>query len=192
MNLSMNWLADFVNVKDINPHDFCEGMTYSGSKVEGFEILGEDIVNVVVARVVKMERHPDSDHLFICQVDIGDKVVQIVTGAQNVFEGAIVPAAIPVAHLPGDITIKAGKLRGVESNGMLCSFGELNLTSHECPGKEENGILILDEYFGEMIGKDIREALMLSDTVVEFEITSNRPDCLSVIGLAREAAVTFG
>ncbi|MBE6693325.1 MAG: phenylalanine--tRNA ligase subunit beta [Ruminococcaceae bacterium] len=191
MNLSMKWLADFVSVDDVKIHDFCEGMTYSGSKVEGYEVLGEDITNVVVARVNKLERHPDSDHLFICQVDIGSEVVQIVTGAQNLFEGAIVPAAIPVAHLPGDITIKAGKLRGVESNGMLCSMGELKLTAHECPGKEENGILILDECFADKLGMDIREALMLSDTVVEFEITSNRPDCLSVIGLAREAAVTF-
>ena len=191
MNLSMKWLADFVSVKDVNIHDFCEGMTYSGSKVEGYEVLGEDIVNVLVARVNKLERHPDSDHLFICQVDIGSEVVQIVTGAQNLFEGAIVPAAIPVAHLPGDITIKAGKLRGVESNGMLCSMGEFKLTTHECPGKEENGILILDDTFADKLGMDIREALMLNDTVVEFEITSNRPDCLSVIGLAREAAVTF-
>ena len=191
MNLSMKWLADFVNTDDIKIHDFCEGMTYSGSKVEGYTVLGDDIQNVVVARVVKMERHPDSDHLFICQVDIGKEIVQIVTGAQNVNEGDIVPAAIPVAHLPGGVTIKAGKLRGVESSGMLCSFGELNLTSHECPGKEENGILILDECYADKIGMDIREALMLSDTVVEFEITSNRPDCLSVIGLAREAAITF-
>ena len=192
MNLSMNWLADFVSVKDIAIRDFCERMTYTGSKVEGYEVLGDDIQHVVVARVVKMERHPDSDHLFICQVDTGAGVTQIVTGAQNLFEGAIVPAALPVAHLPGDVTIKAGKLRGVESNGMLCSFGELNLTAHDCPGKEANGILILDESFADKIGQDIREAMDLSDTVVEFEITSNRPDCLSVIGLAREAAITFG
>ncbi len=191
MNLSMNWLADFVSVKDIAIRDFCERMTYTGSKVEGYEVLGDDIQHVVVARVVKMERHPDSDHLFICQVDTGAGVTQIVTGAQNLFEGAIVPAALPVAHLPGDVTIKAGKLRGVESNGMLCSFGELNLTAHDCPGKEANGILILDESFADKIGQDIREAMDLSDTVVEFEITSNRPDCLSVIGLAREAAITF-
>ena len=122
----------------------------------------------------------------ICQVDVGNgKTVQIVTGAQNVFEGAIVPAAIPVAHLPGGVVIKSGKLRGVESDGMLCSMGELNLTEHDMPGKEANGILILDESFADQIGNDIRDALMLRDTVVEFEITSNRPDCLSVIGLAR-------
>jgi phenylalanyl-tRNA synthetase beta chain len=118
-------------------------------------------------------------------------IQQIVTGAQNVFEGAIVPAALPVAHLPGDVVIKAGKLRGVPSNGMLCSFGEMNLTEHDCPGKEANGILILGEEFADKIGMDIREALDLTDTVVEFEITSNRPDCLSVLGLARETAVSF-
>ena len=191
MNLSMNWLADYVNVKDIAIRDYCDRMTYTGSKVEGYEVLGENVVNVKVARITKMERHPNSDHLWICQVDIGSEVTQIVTGAQNVFEGAIVPAAIPVAHLPGDVTIKAGKLRGVESNGMLCSFAELNLTEHDCPGKTADGILILDEDCADKIGMDIREALDLSDTVVEFEITSNRPDCLSVIGLARETAVSF-
>ena len=148
MNLSMNWLADYVDVKDVAIRDYCEKLTYTGSKVEGYEVLGADIQNVVVARIVKMERHPDSDHLFVCQVDCGtaaEGIQQIVTGAQNVFEGAIVPAALPVAHLPGDIVIKAGKLRGVPSNGMLCSFGEMNLTEHDCPGKEANGILILDE-----------------------------------------------
>ncbi len=194
MNLSMKWLADYVSVDDVAIHDYCERMTYTGSKVEGYEVLGDDIVNVVVARIVKMERHPDSDHLFICQVDCGkaaDGIQQIVTGAQNIFEGAIVPAALPIAHLPGDVTIKAGKLRGIPSNGMLCSFGELNLTEHDCPGKEADGIWILDEDCADKLGMDIREALDLSDTVVEFEITSNRPDCLSVIGLARETAVSF-
>ncbi len=192
MNLSKNWLSDFVDVSDISVKDYCDRMTDTGSKVECFEELGADIENVVVAKILKITPHENSDHLQICQVDIGKEVVQIVTGAQNVFEGAIVPAAIPVAHLPGDITIKAGKLRGVESNGMLCSIGELNLTEHDMPGKAADGILILDDDFADKIGMDIREALMLCDTVVEFEITSNRPDCLSVIGLARESAVSFG
>ncbi|MBQ8818180.1 MAG: phenylalanine--tRNA ligase subunit beta [Clostridia bacterium] len=191
MNLSRNWLSDFVDVSDISAKDYCDRMTDTGSKVECFEELGADIENVVVAKILKITPHENSDHLQICQVDIGDKVVQIVTGAQNIFEGAIVPAAIPVAKLPGDITIKAGKLRGVESNGMLCSMGELNLTEHDMPGKEPNGILILDNDFADKLGMDIRDALMLKDTVVEFEITSNRPDCLSVIGLARESAVSF-
>ena len=192
MNLSKNWLADFVDVSDVSVKDYCDRMTDTGSKVECFEELAEDIENVLVAKILKITPHENSDHLQICQVDIGKEVVQIVTGAQNVFEGAIVPAAIPVAKLPGDIVIKAGKLRGVESNGMLCSMGELGLTEHDMPGKEPNGILILDDEYADKIGMDIREALMLRDTVVEFEITSNRPDCLSVIGLARESAVSFG
>ncbi len=192
MNLSKNWLSDFVDVSDVDVKDYCDRMTDTGSKVEGYEILGEDIENVVVARILSIAPHENSDHLQICQVDIGNKVEQIVTGAQNIFVGAIVPAAIPVAKLPGNIVIKPGKLRGVESNGMLCSFGELNLTEHDMPGKEADGILILDESFADKIGMDIKEALLLNDTVVEFEITSNRPDCLSVIGLARESAVSFG
>jgi phenylalanyl-tRNA synthetase beta chain len=192
MNLSKNWLSDYVDVSDIDVKNYCDRMTDTGSKVEGYEILGEDIENVVVARITEIKPHENSDHLQICQVDIGEKTVQIVTGAQNVFEGAIVPAAIPVAKLPGDVVIKSGKLRGVQSDGMLCSMGELNLTEHDMPGKEPNGILILDEDFADKIGMDIRDALMLRDTVVEFEITSNRPDCLSVTGLARETAVSFG
>ena len=193
MNLSRNWLSDFVDVNDISNKEYSDRLTITGSKVEGFEVLGDDIENVVVAKVTAMEKHPDSDHLWICKLDAGDKGsdIQIVTGAQNVFVGALVPAALPVAKLPGDITIKAGKLRGVDSFGMLCSMGELKLTAHECPGKEENGILILDEDCADKLGADIRDVLMLNDTCVEFEITSNRPDCLSVIGLARETAVSF-
>lgn len=191
MNLSKNWLSDFVDVSDIDVKDYCDRMTDTGSKVESYEILGNDIENVVVARIISIIPHENSDHLQICQVDIGGKTEQIVTGAQNIFEGAIVPAAIPVAKLPGNIVIKPGKLRGVESNGMLCSMGELGLTEHDMPGKEADGILILDETFSDKIGMDIKEALMMNDTVVEFEITSNRPDCLSVIGLARETAVSF-
>ena len=192
MNLSMNWLSDFVDVSDVDIKAFCDRMTDTGSKVEGYEILGSDIENVKVARILKLEKHPDSDHLQICQMDIGaGEPVQIVTGAQNVFEGAIVPAAIPVAKLPGDVTIKAGKLRGVPSNGMLCSFGELGLDAHDCPGDFADGIWILGEEYADRIGDDIRDVMMLHDKVVEFEITSNRPDCLSVIGLAREAGVSF-
>ncbi len=191
MNLSLKWLHDFTNTDGITTKEYCDRMTDTGSKVEGYEVLGEDIQNVKVAKVVSMERHPDSDHLWICQVDIGTEVTQIVTGAQNVHAGDIVPAAIPVAHLPGDVTIKAGKLRGVPSNGMLCSIAELNLTLHDMPDACEDGIFILPESFSDKIGMDIKEALMLDDTVVEFEITSNRPDCLSVIGLARETAISF-
>ena len=191
MNLSIKWLNDFVNTDGIEIKEYCDRMTDTGSKVEGYEKLGEDVQNVIVSRVEKMSRHENSDHLWVCQVNIGSETVQIVTGAQNVHEGDIVPAAVPVAHLPGDITIKAGKLRGVESHGMLCSYHELGLTEHDMPGYEGDGILILGEEFAEYIGKDVREALLLLDTSVEFEITSNRPDCLSVIGLARETAVSF-
>ncbi len=194
MNLSRNWLSDFVNTDGIDNQTYCDRMTATGSKVEGFEVLGDDIENVVVAKITKMEKHPDSDHMWICKVDAGDTYgheIQIVTGAQNVFEGAIIPAALPIAKLPGGIVIKPGKLRGVESNGMLCSIGELKLTTHDMPNAIEDGILILDESYADKLGMDIREALLLSDSVVEFEITSNRPDCLSVIGLARETAVSF-
>ncbi len=191
MNLSLKWLHDFTNTDGITVKEYCDRMTDTGSKVEGYEILGEDIQNVKVAKVVSMERHRDSDHLWICQVDIGTEVTQIVTGAQNVHAGDIVPAAIPVAHLPGDVTIKAGKLRGVPSNGMLCSIAELNLTLHDMPDAIEDGIFILPKSYEDKVGMDIKEALMLDDTVVEFEITSNRPDCLSVIGLARETAISF-
>ena len=190
MILSRKWLSDFVDCTDVSDKDYCDRMTDTGSKVEGFERIGEDIDNVVVAKVTAMERHPDSDHLWICQLDCGKgEDVQIVTGAQNVFVGALVPAALAPAKLPGDITIKAGKLRGIASNGMMCSLGELGLTTHDMPGAIEDGILILEGDYE--IGADIRDALMLTDTAVEFEITSNRPDCLSVIGLARESAASF-
>ncbi len=193
MNLSLKWLADFTDVSDIDVKDYCDRMTDTGSKVEGYEILGDDIENVLVGKILKIEKHPDSDHLQICQIDVGEEQArQIVTGAQNIFEGAIIPVAVPVAKLPGGVVIKAGKLRGVPSDGMLCSIGELNLTTHDMPGADENGIFIMNSFVSESeIGKDIKEVLMLSDRSVEFEITSNRPDCLSVIGLARESAVSF-
>ena len=181
-----------MNTDGITAKEFSDRMTDTGSKVEGFEILGADIENVLVGRITKITKHENSDHLQICMLDVAkDAELQIVTGAPNVFEGAIVPVAVATAHLPGDVTIKAGKLRGVASEGMLCSIGELGLTEHDMPGADNNGILILGEEFADSIGKDIREVLLLSDTAVEFEITPNRPDCLSVIGLAREAAVTF-
>ena len=189
MNLSMRWLDEFVHV-DTPIHDFCEALTMSGSKVEGYEVEGAEIENVVVGKVLAMERHPDSDHMWICQVDVGkSEPVQIVTGAQNVHVGDLVPAALHKSHLPGGITITKGKLRGVESNGMLCSLKELGLTTHDFPYAIEDGIFILQEACA--IGEDIRTAIGLNDTVVEFEITSNRPDCLSIIGLARETAATY-
>ena len=139
MNLSMRWLDEFVHV-DTPIHDFCEALTMSGSKVEGYEVEGAEIENVVVGKVLAMERHPDSDHMWICQVDVGkSEPVQIVTGAQNVHVGDLVPAALHKSHLPGGITITKGKLRGVESNGMLCSLKELGLTTHDFPYAIEDG-----------------------------------------------------
>ncbi|MEG1943468.1 MAG: phenylalanine--tRNA ligase subunit beta, partial [Angelakisella sp.] len=132
MNLSMKWLNDYVKI-DMPPRDFCEGMTMSGSKVEGYEIEGSEIKNVVVGQVTSMERHPDSDHLWVCQVNIGGETVQIVTGAQNVKVNDYVPTALHNSTLPGGVTIKKGKLRGIESCGMLCSLGELELTAHDFP-----------------------------------------------------------
>lgn len=189
MNLSLEWLSEFVDMNGIGTKEYCDKLTDTGSKVECWEELAADIENVVVGLVKDMKRHENSDHMWICSIDVGEtEPLQIVTGAQNVFVGALVPVAKAPAKLPGGVVIKTGKLRGVESQGMLCSIAELNLTLHDMPGKTEDGILILDE--GE-IGADIRDVLKLRDTAVEFEITSNRPDCLSVIGLARETAAAF-
>ena len=194
MKLSKNWLADFVDVGDIAIKAYCDRMTDTGSKVEGWECLGADIENVVVGRIVSVAPHENSDHLQICQLDVGTgATVQIVTGAKNVYPGAVVPVALAPAKLPGGVVINAGKLRGADSDGMLCSIGELGLTTHDMPGAIADGILILNDVgLGDAhVGTDIRDALMLRDDVVEFEITSNRPDCLSVLGLARETAVSF-
>ena len=191
MKLSLEWLSDFVSCDGIEPKEYCDRLTATGSKVEGFEVLGAEITNVVTAKVLSLSRHENSDHLWVCRVDIGNgETRQIVTGAQNLFEGAVVPCCVAPATLPGGITIKTGKLRGVESEGMFCSIAELGLTTHDMPGAAEDGILILDP--ATPVGEDIRKALRLSDVVVDFEITSNRPDCLSVIGLARETAASFG
>ncbi|MBR5552861.1 MAG: phenylalanine--tRNA ligase subunit beta [Clostridia bacterium] len=189
MVLSMKWLSDYVKV-DASPKDFSDRMTATGSKVEGFEDLGEKIKNVVVGKILQIEKHPDSDHLQICQIDLGEEApVQIITGAQNISVGDLVPVAKHDSYLPDGTHIKAGKLRGLPSNGILCSLGELGLTAHDFPYADEDGIFILNEEC--TIGQDIKEVLDLNDVVVEFEITPNRPDCLSVIGLAREAAASY-
>ena len=180
MNLSMRWLQDYVKI-DVPMREYAEAMTMSGSKVEGYETEGEEITNVVVGKVLSIEKHPDADKLVICQVDVGDEQVQIVTGATNLYEGAIIPVAKDGSTLPGGKKIKKGKLRGVESRGMMCSIGELGLTEHDFPGNNNEGIMLLDEKEGPYtLGEDIRTALGLNDTSVEFEITSNRPD-LSLI-----------
>lgn len=189
MKLSMNWLKGYVD-KSFDPKEYSDKMTLTGSKVEGYERLGEEISKVVVGKLISVEKHPDSDHLLICMVDVGEaEPLQIVTGAQNVKPGEYVPVALNGSTLPGGVTIKSGKLRGVVSNGMLCSLGELGLTVNDFPYAEENGIFLLKEDC--KVGDDIKDVLGINDIAVEFEITSNRPDCLSVIGLARETAASF-
>lgn len=189
MNLSMKWLANYVSV-GVPIKEFCHALTMSGSKVEGYETEGEEISNVVVGKILSVVPHENSDHLVVCQVEVGkDAPVQIVTGASNVNAGDIVPVALDGSTLPGGVKIKKGKLRSVESNGMLCSLGELGLDKRDFPYAIEDGIFIMQEPC--RIGQDIQSAIGLNDTSVEFEITSNRPDCLSVTGLARETAATF-
>ncbi|MGN1003965.1 MAG: phenylalanine--tRNA ligase subunit beta [Oscillospiraceae bacterium] len=194
MNLSRKWLNEFVTVT-ASDKEFAEAMTLSGSKVEITTDLGAEITNVVVGKVLSLKRHENSDHMWVCQVDVGaDEPIQIVTGAQNVKEGDLVPVAKHKSTLPGGVKIEKGKLRGEMSNGMLCSFKELGLDQRDFPAAYEDGIWILSddpELTGLTVGEDIRTAVGLDDHVVEFEITPNRPDCLSVIGLAREAAATF-
>jgi phenylalanyl-tRNA synthetase beta chain len=190
MNLSMRWLNEFVPLGEMPIREFTEAMTMSGSKVESWEREGSEISNVVVGKVLSLERHPNSDHLWITQTDVGSgEPLQIITGAQNLKVGDMVPVALHNSTLPGGKKIKKGKLRGLESNGMLCSLGELGLTKHDFPYAEEDGIFVIQEDC--RLGQPIGEALGFDDWKVEFEITSNRPDCFSVIGLAREAAATF-
>lgn len=191
MDLSIRWLKDYVDIGDISMRDFSEAMSMSGSKVEGWTTEFEDVKNVVVGKILSVELHPDSDHLVICQLDVGQQEpVQIVTGASNVHVGDMVPAALHKSQLPNGVKITKGKLRGVMSNGMMCSIAELNLTKGDFPYAAEDGIFLLQEDC--QVGQDIASAIGCNDTCVEFEITPNRPDCLSVLGLAREAAVTFG
>ena len=191
MDLSIRWLKDYVDIGDISMRDFSDAMSMSGSKVEGWTTEFEDVKNVVVGKILSVEPHPDSDHLVICQLDVGQQEpVQIVTGASNVHVGDMVPAALHKSQLPNGVKITKGKLRGVMSNGMMCSIAELNLTKGDFPYAAENGIFLLQEDC--QVGQDIASAIGCNDTCVEFEITPNRPDCLSVLGLAREAAVTFG
>ncbi len=191
MDLSLRWLSDYVDLGEKSPKEFCDALTLSGSKVENYTIEGSEISNVVVGKVLSLERHPDSDHLWIVQVDVGEEEpLQIVTGAQNVVPGALVPVAKDGSTLPGGVKIKKGKLRGVVSNGMMCGLEELGLTAHDFPYAIEDGIFLIEEDC--KVGQDIQSAIGLNDCSVEFEITSNRPDCLSVLGLARETAATFG
>ncbi len=190
MKTSIKWLNDYTPVEDIESREFAEKMTMSGSKVEEIVQQGEEIKNVVVGKILTKEKHPDADKLWVCSVDVGEDARQIVTGAQNIEVGQLVPVALHKSTLPGGVKITKGKLRGVESCGMMCSHEELGMSLGDYAGACENGILIIQEDIP--AGTDIKDALSLNERIVEFEITSNRADCFSVTGLAREAAVTFG
>ena len=188
MNLSMKWLGDYVKA-DMPIKDFCHALTMSGSKVECYEEEGKNISNVVVGKILSKGPHENADALFVCQVDIGaDAPIQIVTNAKNVKEGDLVPVALDGAVLP-EGKIKKCKMRGVESFGMFCGLDTLGLSSHDFPYADPEGVFVIEEDC--KLGQDIHSAIGLDDTSVEFEITSNRPDCLSVIGLARETAATY-
>ena len=191
MKLNRKWLnEDFVDLSDISDKEFVETLTVAGQKVETYERMDAEIRNVVVGKIVSIVRHTNSDHMWVCQVDVGkEESVQIVTGAQNVHEGDLVPAALHNSYLPGGIHITKGKLRGEVSNGMLCSIKELGLTLNDVPYAIEDGIWILQEDCKP--GDDINAVIGNDDTIVDFEITNNRPDCYSIIGLAREAAAAF-
>ena len=193
MKLNRKWInEEFVDLSHVSDKEYVETLTVFGQKVETWERMDAEIKNVVVAKVVSMERHPNSDHMWICQVDVGqEELVQIVTGAQNVNVGDLVPAALHNSYLPGGIHITKGKLRGEKSNGMLCSFAELGLTQNDLPGAYADGIWILNDEDCQ-VGQDINLVIGNDDTVVDFEITNNRPDCYSIIGLARESAAAFG
>ena len=191
MKLNRKWLnEEFVDLSGVPDREFVETMTIAGQKVETYERLDAELRNVVVGRVVSITRHTNSDHMWVCQIDVGaGEPVQIVTGAQNVHEGDLVPVAQHNSWLPGGVHITKGKLRGEVSNGMLCSLKELGLTLNDFPYAIEDGIWILQEDCKP--GDDINTVIGNDDTVVDFEITNNRPDCYSILGLAREAAAAF-
>ncbi|MBQ6476387.1 MAG: phenylalanine--tRNA ligase subunit beta [Clostridia bacterium] len=191
MLVPLSWLKEYVDCPDnVSAQDFVDAMIMTGSEVEGFNELGADIQNVVTGQITKIEKHPDSDHLLICEVNVGQETpLQIVTGAPNVFEGAVVPVALDNSCLPGNKVIKKGKLRGVTSEGMLCSGEELNVDPEEFPESAVYGIWILPE--STPIGTDIKEIIGNNDIIMDFKTYANRPDCMSVIGIARETAVTF-
>ena len=190
MNLSMNWLKDFVDI-DVPPKEFADRMTMSGSKVEKYEIEGEKINRIVVGKVLSIEKHPNADKLVVCMVNVGDnKAIQIVTGAKNLCVNDLVPVALDGSTLNDGTKIKKNKFRGVLSCGMMCSLRELGLSTSDFPYAVENGVFVLQEE-GCKIGQDICSAIGFNDVKFEFEITPNRGDCLSIIGLAREVSATF-
>lgn len=198
MNTSLKWIKDLVPGLEVTPQEYMDAMTLSGSKVEGYENMDEDLDKIVIGQVKSIERHPDADKLVVCQVDIGTEITQIVTGASNVTEGCKVPVVLDGGKVAGGhdgskteggIKIKKGKLRGVASNGMMCSIEELGSTRDMFPLAPEDGLYILPE--DAPVGESAVTYLGLDDTVVEYEITSNRVDCFSILGIAREAAATF-
>ena len=190
MNISRNWLKEFVDI-EATDREYDEIMTIAGQKVETTTRMDAEIKNVVVGKVLSMARHENSDHMWVCMVDVGaEQPVQIVTGAQNVHEGDLVPVAQHNSWLPGGVHITKGKLRGVESCGMLCSFKELGLTQNDVPDAYEDGIWILNNEDC-TVGENINHVMGTDDSIVEFEITNNRPDCYSLLGLARETAAAF-
>ena len=200
MNTSLSWIKAYVPDLDVTAQEYTDAMTLSGTKVEGYEELDADLSKIVVGQIDKIEKHPDADKLIICQVNIGSESVQIVTGANNVHEGDKVPVVLdggrvagghePGSRVAGGIKIKKGKLRGIESCGMMCSIEELGSDRDMYPEAPEEGIYIFKDDVE--VGSSAIEALGLNDVVFEYEVTSNRVDCFSVIGIAREAAATFG
>lgn len=199
MNTALSWIKAYVKDLDVTDQEYTDAMTLTGTKVEGFEKLDADLDKIVIGQILSIERHPDADKLVVCQVNVGNETVQIVTGAKNVLVGQKVPVVLDGGRVagghdgsktPGGIKIKKGKLRGVESCGMMCSIEELGSTRDFYPNAPEDGIYILDE--DAPVGADAIEYLGFRDTVFEYEITSNRVDCYSVLGIAREAAATFG
>ena len=203
MRTSLKWIKDLVpGIEDLTPQEYLDAMTLSGSKGEYYVELDKNLENIVIGQILKIEKHPDADKLVICQVNVGqEEPVQIVTGAPNVFEGAVVPVVLAGGRVAGGhdgstppeegIKIKKGKLRGVPSNGMMCSIEELGSSRDMYPDAPENGIYIFKNRDDIKPGDDAIKALGLDDAVIEYEITSNRVDCFSILGIAREAAVTF-
>jgi len=189
MKVCLEWLNAIIEVKDIPIKTFEDRMIMSGSKVEVTELLGVGIENVVIGQITAIEKHPAADKLVVCQINVGKETVQIVTGATNVFVGAVVPVALVGAKLPGDKAIGLSQFRGLDSQGMLCSLEELGFEDSVIPKKYVDGIFIINDKV--TLGENALTALGIKDAVVEFEITPNRSDCLSMIGMARETSATF-
>ena len=190
MKASIEWLSEYSDI-DVDSVKLGDILTMTGSKVETIDQLGNDIKNVVVGKILEIEKHPDADKLVVTKVDVGTEVIQIVTGANNIKVGDIVPIAKDGSELPNGVKIKKGALRGIDSCGMMCSVGELNLSLADYPGQIEHGIMILDKKLEKDLGKDIVEVLNLKEDIIDFEITSNRPDCFSIEGLGREVAASL-